>query len=45
MSYRLECSFQIKALTEMDEASHGCQQEDKSKLFPLCKKGSVHEPK
>lgn len=22
----------------MDEASHGCQQEDKRKLFPLCKK-------
>lgn len=26
----------MKALTELDDASHGCQQEDKSKLFPVC---------
>lgn len=26
----------MKALTEMDDASHGSQQKDKSKLFPVC---------
>lgn len=26
----------MKALAELDDASHGCQQEDKSKLFPVC---------
>lgn len=32
----LWCSLQMKALTNMDDASHGCQQKDKSKLFPAC---------